>query len=249
MGPWLQQLVEFGNAVARLGGEVHHSDSQGQQPLFPSKPKGLVDKFLHVIGMGSTSSKTPPYLGSSLLSTVQRNAVEKDFGGKLSTGMNRLLDELGTRGFYSWYFPKNFPLPGILKTCTWGRLEWYFDHGITAELRRTEWVKGVFSNPDDPYDKLWYSKVGLFNVANGDVWAIDPSSPSGERVIYLDHEGGDGHGTILAENITALMDNWTRIGCVGSELWLLKPFLDSRKGIDGFGSAAREFRSVVGLSP
>lgn len=249
MGPWLSQLVAFGVAVQRRGGTISHSDTQGQRFSPPARRTGLAGLLGGLFAEASKPAAGDAFRGSPPLSVAQIDAVAKQLRGTLSPSMQRMLKEFGTRGFYSWSLPKSHSLPQELTPCTWGGAEWYFDDGITAERTRVEWVNAVYNNLDDPYDQLWQSTIGLFAVADGDVWAIDPSAPGGERVVYLDHEGGDGHGTKLAENLTVLMDNWTRIGCVGPELWLLEPFLHPTKGIDGFGPNARRFRQSIGLAP
>jgi len=92
------------------------------------------------------------------------------------------------------------------------------------------WVDDCFSNPDDPYDKVWHNKVPLLRVPNGDIIGFDSSKSNANcPVVYLSHDDGDLHGHKLADNFIEFISRWSNIGCVGTEDWQFKPFYDFDK--------------------
>ena len=71
-----------------------------------------------------------------------------------------------------------------------------------------------------------------FEVGNGDYLAIELEKENYGKIVYLSHDGGDGHGYYLANNFKELLTNWSKVGCVGGEDWQWLTFYRSGVGID-----------------
>ncbi|WP_346780829.1 SMI1/KNR4 family protein [Paenibacillus sp. PastM-2] len=108
-----------------------------------------------------------------------------------------------------------------------GDFSWSIKSIVAAEEERKGWEQQVFSDLDDEYDRVWHNMLGFMAVGNGDFVAFDLSVPADPPVVYLSHDGGDGHGYSLGDNFMDFMDRWSKIGCVGCEDWQLIPFMDS----------------------
>ena len=63
----------------------------------------------------------------------------------------------------------------------------------------------------------------FLEVGNGDCVAIDLRDG---RVKYLSHDDPDDTGRVLGRNFHHFMDQWSILGCLGPEIWMLEPFLD-----------------------
>lgn len=117
-----------------------------------------------------------------------------------------------------------------------------------AEENRLDWVKSVFLNEDDEYDKVWHNKLGIMTVGNGDIIALDiihdKENPS---VVYLSHDGGEGHGAILGKDFNTFLVNLIKIGGCGNEDWQMLPFItDSEAGINPDCENAKKYRELIG---
>lgn len=63
-------------------------------------------------------------------------------------------------------------------------------------------------------------------------------------VVYLSHEGGEGHGRVLGHSMLDFIDRWTLLGCVGPEEWLMLPFLHREAPyLDPVGESAQQWRA------
>lgn len=235
IGSWLSSLVEVGNAVRAKGGEI--SFMNADQPGVVRPAQGLTKLF----------KRDPVFNGGEPLTDAQLASLVEQFGGPLPAELRQLFEQLGSRGGYWWDARDRVSLPADLRAANQGGFEWYFDEGSVADDSRAEWARAFEDLDDEALKEFWDEAFGVLCVPNGDVWVIDKSAQGRGRVIYLDHEGGDDHGCLLGPDIVTVMNNWTRIGCVGPEFWNLEPFLDREKGIDGFGKAALEFRKALGL--
>jgi len=89
-----------------------------------------------------------------------------------------------------------------------------------------DWIKVCFPDPNNEYDKIWYDKIPFLEVGNGDIIAFD-AMEAGYPVVFLSHDGSDFHGSRLAGNFIEFITNWSNIGCVGTEDWILEIFYDS----------------------
>lgn len=67
-------------------------------------------------------------------------------------------------------------------------------------------------------------------------------------VVYLSHEEGDLHGTVLGNDFADFIDRWSLIGFVGAEDWQLENFIHSKtNGLDPYGENAKAWREWFGL--
>lgn len=91
-----------------------------------------------------------------------------------------------------------------------------------------DWVAKCFPDPNNEYDKIWHNKIPFLEVGNGDMIVFDRvSTENGCPVIFLSHDGSDFHGSHLADSFIEFITNWSNIGCVGTEDWILEIFYDS----------------------
>lgn len=66
---------------------------------------------------------------------------------------------------------------------------WDFDQSEALYEEYKEWVENCFSNPENPYDKVWHNKVPLLRVMNGDIIGFDTSKSKTDcSIIYLSHD-------------------------------------------------------------
>jgi hypothetical protein len=118
---------------------------------------------------------------------------------------------------FSWFLPNDFELPQLLRQIFSGELHWSLELLWQFNEAREGWIREVFSNPEDEYDKVWYNKFVFQEVGNGDFIAIDLLPESYGKVVYLSHDDGEGHGCVMADSFKALLTDWVELGCVGGE--------------------------------
>jgi len=104
--------------------------------------------------------------------------------------------------------------------------------------------------------KLWiekwrYPNIGIAicgTVCGGhDIIFLDYSDcgPEGEPcVVNIDQEA-DYEITYLADNFKDLLNNWSKVGCVGGEDWQWEPFYTEGKGIDSECENAKLWREYI----
>ncbi len=80
----------------------------------------------------------------------------------------------------------------------------------------------------------------FYAIGNGDFLALDNQG----AVIYLAYESVEHHGVLLGRDFVSFMDQWSRIGCIGPEIWMLEPFL-GREGIDPESTTSRHWRAQL----
>ena len=125
-----------------------------------------------------------------------------------------------------------------------GDCAWDLDHqGYLIDIY-DGWVREVFSNAENPYDRVWHEKFPVLEVGNGDLIAVDLDG----RPTYLSHDDGEGHGFVLGRDMVDFIDRWSRIGCPGPEDWQWLPFAPGRDAyIDPDGESAQTWRTWFGL--
>ena len=105
-----------------------------------------------------------------------------------------------------------------------------------------------FSDIDDEsskdYNLVWHNKLGIIDVGNGDVIAIDLNN---QNVVYLSHDGADEHGAVLGNDFADYLNNVFLIGASGNESWCLAPFLTEDNILDSDCDNAKEYRELIGL--
>lgn len=177
--------------------------------------------------------------------------VEKKLGVILPSQLKKFFLEysgsLQVSAFFSDDFCESLPddLDGLFCAC----FEISLDEIERAETSRKEWISSVFSNEDDEYDSVWYNKLGIMTVANGDVIALDVKQNAGNpSVVYLRHDGDDSHGVVLGKDFESFISNFVRVGGCGNEDWQILPFVtDEEVGIDSECENAKEFRGLIGF--
>ena len=65
------------------------------------------------------------------------------------------------------------------------------------------------------------------------------------KIVYLSHDGGDGHGHYIADNFKDLLNNWSKVGAVGGDDWQWEVFYTEGKGIDPESENAKEWREYI----
>jgi hypothetical protein len=69
--------------------------------------------------------------------------------------------------------------------------------------------------------------VAFADVGNGDLLALDLAAGAASAVVYLSHDGGEGHGYRLASDFAHLLHRWMPLACTGGEDWQWLPFTTS----------------------
>ena len=83
----------------------------------------------------------------------------------------------------------------------------------------------------------------FLEIGNGDCLVIDLRD---RHVKYLSHDDPDETGRVLGQNFHHFMDQWSVLGCLGPESWMLEPFLDEN-GLNAQGARSHILRTKLGL--
>ena len=149
----------------------------------------------------------------------------------------------------STLYSDEFELPEELDGIFSGNLHWGTKFIVDFNKDKDGWIKEVFPNPNDDYDKIWHNKFVFQEVGNGDYLGIDMNDDNYGKVVYLSHDDGEGHGYIMANNFEELLNNWSKIGFVGAEDWQWLPFVEnSNSGILPDCSNARKWKELIELN-
>jgi len=149
---------------------------------------------------------------------------------------------------FRWFLPEDLVLPDSLRQIFAGELHWGIDLLVQFNESKEGWVKEVFSNPADEYDKVWHNKFAFQEVGNGDYIAIDLAPQNYGKIVYLSHDGGEGHGYVMANSFSELLRNWVKLGCVGGEDWQWLPFCENKtSGIDPNCKNAQLWYDATGI--
>lgn len=163
--------------------------------------------------------------------------VEKKLGYSLPKDFRDILLNYSSHFEYYWNIyrdenEKQIELPDNFKAIFCGNLHWGLDLLLNFEESRKGWEDICYPNYDNEYDKVWHNKLAFCEVGNGDYIAIELEKENYGKIVYLSHDGGEGHGYYLANNFKELLNNWASIGCVGGDDWQWFPFYTEGKGID-----------------
>lgn len=179
----------------------------------------------------------------------QVSHIEKLLKHELPASFKKVLLEFSSKFSFKWFFDEGVELPNEFREIFSGRIHWDLNALIHLKEDVEGWIDNVFPDIENEYDLVWHNKLAFCDVGNGDFLAFDLNHSDDSPIIYLNHEGGEGHGYIMATNFTELLDSWSRIAFVGEEdsQWL--PFtesLESRLVPDG--EAAERFRALLSLT-
>jgi hypothetical protein len=175
--------------------------------------------------------------------------VERELGVALPPSLRSALLEVSGHLEFQWFAPKEFSFPDPFGGNFAGGIHWSIDLLRTFEEGRRGWVLEVFPNSDDPYDVVWHNKLAFQEVGNGDLFAFDLSEQAFEQVVYLSHDDGEGHGYVLADNLSDLVERWMPLAFTGAEDWQWLPFASgSSSRLDPHSQNAIAWRSLLGLA-
>lgn len=170
--------------------------------------------------------------------------VEALIGAELPGSFRRVLTEVSRHVHFGWSTRRDISFPDPFRNNFCGELHWSLREILDVETARRDWIDQVFPNPSDPYDIVWHNKLAFCNVPNGDQLAFDSEG----NVVYLSHDGGEGHGFTMAPSFDELLNRWVPLACTGSECWQWMPFTtNANSGIDPSGEAATTWRSLLNL--
>lgn len=148
----------------------------------------------------------------------------------------------------TWHWSTRDDLPRPYHEIFCGALAWSLDRLVAAHASYLLWTKEVFDDPDPVYDAVWYGKLALADVPNGDLLALDLGPVRHGAVVYLSHDDGEGHGFVLADSLGDLLDRWVPLACPGPEDGQWLPFVPVDRGpIDPAGEAGLAWRALLGL--
>jgi cell wall assembly regulator SMI1 len=175
--------------------------------------------------------------------------IEEKLGYRLPESFRDVLLNFAGSVDFGWELNDCVDLPEEFREIFAGECIWDVNNLIDIEESREDWVRECFPNPDDEYDRVWHNKLAFMSVGNGDEIAIDLEKyPDYTPVVYLSHDGGEGHGYILGQDFKDFIDRWTLIGCPGSEDWQMLPFIDTpTSGINPNCENALEWKRLIGL--
>ena len=173
--------------------------------------------------------------------------VEKKLGYRIPEDFRDILLNYSSYFEYYWDYDdeKNIKLPNNLKDIFAGDLHWGLKLLLNFEESRQGWVDICYPDYSNEYDKVWHNKLAFYEVGNGDYIAIELEKENYGKIVYLSHDGGDGHGHYLANNFKELLNNWSKVGCVGGEDWQWEVFYTEGKGIDSECENAKLWREYV----
>jgi hypothetical protein len=158
--------------------------------------------------------------------------VERALGHALPPRLRRFFLEEAASVQFQWFLPTGSEPPVVDMDIFSGELSISLDR--LTDLAAEHGMRG---------------RVAFQLVANGDVVAIDVRKP-GEPVVFLSHDGGDGHGVVLGRDLDDYLARHAALGGVGAEDCQWLPFvseIDDERILDPDGDAADRWRRWFGL--
>ena len=140
-------------------------------------------------------------------------------------------------------------LPDKLVEIFRGQLLFGLDLLLDYEDDRKGWVKEVYPDYNNEYDRVWHNKMSFHQVGNGDYIAIELDPENYGKVVYLSHDGSENHGLYIADNFKEFLMNYAAIGCTGGEDCQWEPFYTKGKGLDPTCENAQAWYKVLEIIP
>ena len=181
-------------------------------------------------------------------------AVEAQLGYTLPSHFREVLLENTAHLDFYWDINDimdegDISLPDKLVEIFRGQLLFGLDLLLDYEDDRKGWVKEVYPDYNNEYDRVWHNKMSFHQVGNGDYIAIELELENYGKVVYLSHDGSENHGLYIASNFKEFLMNYAAIGCIGGEDWQWEPFYTEGKGIDPTCENAQAWYKVLGIDP
>ena len=175
--------------------------------------------------------------------------VEKQIGKILPGEIKDFFRKFSRNCEFSAYLPSDLELPEELSEVFSACFRIGLEEVAAAEEARMNWQTECFTNKQDEYDRVWYDKLGIMTVGNGDVIALDIGiDKENPPVVYLSHDDGEGHGYILGNTFAGYLEALLSVGACGNEDWQMIPFCEDRmSGIDPRCKNAEAYREIIGL--
>lgn len=175
--------------------------------------------------------------------------VEMKLNVELPESFKKVLLEFSGNFSMRWFLPDDLKMPDEFREIFSGCPHWGLKLLPQFEEDRKGWIEAVFPNPEDPYDMVWHNKLAFCEVGDGDLLTFDMNYKGDAPIVYLSHDGSVEHGYKMANNFIELLEHWSRVAFVGSEVSQWLPFTTGREsGILSDGDAANRFRKWVGLN-
>lgn len=157
--------------------------------------------------------------------------IEKELGYKLPDDFRWVFLNISSHIEFFWSLyredKKLLTLPNELAEIFSGSLHFGIDRIPICEQSRQDWIDICYSDPNDPYNKVFHNKLAFQEVENGDLFAIDLEEETYGKVVYLSHDGSDSHGYVMANSFREFLEEYTKIGCVGGEDWQWETFTNN----------------------
>jgi hypothetical protein len=188
--------------------------------------------------------ETRPLVVGAPASPERVAEIEEQLGSALPASLRHVLTTVASRLEFTWFAPSDRTFPEPFDEIFAGNLHWSLDVLPTLMGAARGWVKHAFPDPADPYHRVWHDKLPFMDVGNGDLLALDREG----QVVYLSHDGGEGHGHVMAASFEDLLVRWIPLACPGAEDVQWWPFLAESDGrIDPSSATAREWMALLRL--
>ncbi|MEI5906679.1 SMI1/KNR4 family protein [Bacillus spongiae] len=163
-------------------------------------------------------------------------AKEIEVGYELPPSYKNVLQNLGKSVSLYYSFSDDTMVPSEFSEICSGEINWNIDF-----LQNLNILADELMEDEDNYGKALRGKLEFSHTGNGDIYAFDMSVESEEKpVIYWDHE--EDTITYVADSFIDYLYKITELGCIGSEKWQLKYFLDD-SGLETTNLAAVRWKN------
>ncbi|MEB3005454.1 SMI1/KNR4 family protein [Capnocytophaga sp. G2] len=207
---------------------------------------------LYLTKIKALGGETDPFTIAKPATEAEVKAVEEQLGYTLPSHFREVILENTAHLDFYWsiyeFLEKNEDfLPEGLVEIFRGQLLFGLDLLLDYEDDRKGWVKEVYPDYNNEYDRVWHNKMSFHQVGNGDYIAIELEPENYGKIVYLSHDGSENHGLYIADNFKEFLMNYATIGCTGGEDWQWEPFYTEGKGIDPTCKNAQAWCKVLGI--
>jgi cell wall assembly regulator SMI1 len=201
-----------------------------------------------VDGLAAQGFETRPLVVEAPASPERVDEVEDRLGHPVPASLRRVLTTVASGLEFAWFAPDDRTFPEPFDEIFAGRLHWSLEALPQLMEVARGWIKQAFPDPADPYHRVWHDKLPFMDVGNGDLLALDLEPERHGQVVYLSHDGGEGHGHVMAGSFEDLLVRWIPLACPGAEDVQWWPFLGESDGrIDPASATAREWVALLRL--